>query len=144
MSRFRIFLVEGCTEVEYRRGGGREGMRGPLMNSLGLSKQSCRWEGNSLFLPSLYLFLQYFFMRALIDQVITGNSITQINAYLFLSYQWMWHQQRWRRQWRREQWWKRRACSSMQQRRRGCGSEQRVCVWQQVAAAGGMIAMDGK
>ncbi len=30
----------------------------------------------------------------------------------------------------------------MQQQWRGCGSEQRACVRQQVAAAGGMIAMD--
>ncbi len=133
------------------------------MNSLGFSKQSCRWEGNSLFLPSLYLFLQYFFHTCTDrffppapppnstspplppsppDQIITGYSITQINAYLFLSYQWMWQQQRRRRQWRREQWWKRCACSSMQQRRHGCGSEQRACVRQQAAAAGGMIAMD--
>ncbi len=32
----------------------------------------------------------------------------------------------------------------MQQQRRGCGSEQRACVRQQAAAAGGMIAMDGR
>ncbi len=32
----------------------------------------------------------------------------------------------------------------MQQWRHGCGSEQRVCVRQQVAVAGGMIAMDGR
>ncbi len=38
----------------------------------------------------------------------------------------------------------RRACSSRQQWRRGCGSEQRACVWQQAAAARGMIAMDGR
>ncbi len=38
----------------------------------------------------------------------------------------------------------RRACSSRQQRRRGCGSKQHACVWQQAAAAGGMIAMDGR
>ncbi len=31
----------------------------------------------------------------------------------------------------------------MQQRWCGCGSEQRACVRQQVAAAGGMIAMNG-
>ncbi len=34
-------------------------------------------------------------------------------------------------------------CSSMQQRWHGCVSEQRACVRQQAAAAGGMIAMDG-
>jgi hypothetical protein len=39
---------------------------------------------------------------------------------------------------------KRRACISMQQWHRGCGSKQRACVRQQAAAAGGMIAMDGK
>jgi hypothetical protein len=38
----------------------------------------------------------------------------------------------------------RRACSSRQQWRRGCGSGQRACVRQQAAAAGGMIAMDGR
>ncbi len=38
----------------------------------------------------------------------------------------------------------RRACSSRQQRQRGCGSEQRACVWQQAAAAGGTIAMNGR
>jgi hypothetical protein len=37
-----------------------------------------------------------------------------------------------------------RACSSRQQRRRGCSSKQRACVRQQAAAAGGMIAMDGR
>ncbi len=62
----------------------------------------------------------------------------------FLSYQWTWHQQRWKQQWRGEQWWKWCACSSMQQRRRGCGSKQRACVRQQAAADGGMIAMDGR
>jgi hypothetical protein len=35
-------------------------------------------------------------------------------------------------------------CSSRQQRRRGCGSKQRGCVWQQAAADGGTIAMDGR
>ncbi len=35
-------------------------------------------------------------------------------------------------------------CSSMQQRRHGCGSEQRACVRQQAAAAGGMITVDGR
>ncbi len=44
----------------------------------------------------------------------------------------------------REQWWKQRACSSMQQRQRGCGSKQRACVQQQAASAGGMITMDGR
>jgi hypothetical protein len=37
-----------------------------------------------------------------------------------------------------------RACSSRQQRRRGCGSKQRVCVRQQAAAARGRIAMDSR
>ncbi len=32
----------------------------------------------------------------------------------------------------------------MQQRRRGCGSEQRACVRQQAAVAGGTIAMGGR
>ncbi len=32
----------------------------------------------------------------------------------------------------------------MQQRRRGCGSEQRALVEPQVVADGGMIAMDGR
>ncbi len=32
----------------------------------------------------------------------------------------------------------------MQQRQCGCGSEQRACVRQQAASAGGMIAMDGR
>jgi hypothetical protein len=36
------------------------------------------------------------------------------------------------------------ACSSRQQRWRGCGSKKRVCVRQQAAAAGGTIAMDGR
>ena len=78
------------------------------------------------------------------NQIITGNSSTPINAYLFLGYQWMWHQQQRREQWRKEQWWKQRACSSMQQRRRGCSSMQRACVRQQAAAARGMIAMDSR
>ncbi len=55
----------------------------------------------------------------------------------------MWHQQWRKQQWRREQWWKQHACSSMQQRWHGCNSKQRACVRQQVAAAGGMIAIDG-
>jgi hypothetical protein len=38
----------------------------------------------------------------------------------------------------------RHACSSRQQWRRGCSSEQRACVRQQAAAAGGTIAMDGR
>jgi hypothetical protein len=38
----------------------------------------------------------------------------------------------------------RRACSSRQQRQRGCGSKQRVCVWQQAAVAGCTIAIDGR
>ncbi len=81
--------------------------------------------------------------RFRLDQIITSNSITQINAYLFSSYRWMWYQQRRRRQLGREQWWKRRACSSMQQRRRGCSSKQHACVQQQAAVARGMIVMDG-
>jgi hypothetical protein len=36
------------------------------------------------------------------------------------------------------------ACSSRQQWRRGCGSEQCACVRQQAAAARGTIAMDGR
>ncbi len=36
------------------------------------------------------------------------------------------------------------ACSSRQQRWRGCDSKQRACVRQQAAAAGGTIAMDGR
>jgi hypothetical protein len=37
-----------------------------------------------------------------------------------------------------------RACSSMQQRWRGCGSKQHALVELQAAADGGMIAIDGK
>ncbi len=36
------------------------------------------------------------------------------------------------------------ACSSMQQRRRRCGSEQRALVGPQALADGGTIAMDGR
>jgi hypothetical protein len=56
----------------------------------------------------------------------------------------MWHQQRQRWQWWWEQWCKGRACSSMQQRRRGCGSEQCALVEPQAVADGGTIAMDGR
>jgi hypothetical protein len=35
-------------------------------------------------------------------------------------------------------------CSSRQQQRRGCGSEQRACVRQQAVSAGGTITMDGR
>ncbi len=43
-----------------------------------------------------------------------------------------------------EQWCKGRACSSMQQWRRECGSKQRALVEPQAAADGDTIAMDGR